>query len=71
MDEVELDEYHAHEALDRTFVSSDQFDTYVCNHPFVLQTPHLKEQAERISLAMFDLYQAISNESRNKYENNN
>lgn len=67
-EEVKLDSYYAHEAFDRAFMIEDMFDTYLTNHPFVSQIPKLKEQAEKVSEALFDFYQMISNEYYDRYE---
>lgn len=65
---VELDQFHAHEALDRTFLVSEMFDGYVLDHPFIFKNEKLMKEAEEISFAMFNLYQNISNESLDKYD---
>ena len=67
-EEVELNIGYAHEALDRAFLIEDMFDGYLVEHPFVSQNPHLKEQADKVSTALFDLYQMISNEYFKRYE---
>ena len=66
--EVELNVGYAHEALDRAFLIEDMFDYYLLEHPFVSQNPHLKEQADKVSEALFDMYQMISNEYYKRYE---
>lgn len=68
---VVLNEWFAHEALDRTYLSLDQFEEYVAKHPFIDQTPHLKEQAEKVISVMHDMYQMIGTESFKNYENKN
>jgi hypothetical protein len=67
--DVELNIVYAHEALDRAFLIEDMFDGYLVNHPFVSQNAKLKEQAEKISSDLFDLYQTISKEYE-RYESN-
>ena len=67
-EEVELNVGYAHEALDRAFLIEDMFDGYLVEHPFVSQNPHLKEQADKVSEALFVLYQMISNEYFKRYE---
>lgn len=67
-EEVKLDVFYAHEAVDRAHLIEDMFDAYLITHPFVAQTPKLKEQAEKVSEALFDMYQMISNEYYDRYE---
>lgn len=67
-EEVELNVGYAHEALDRAFLMEDMFDGYLVDHPFISQNPHLLEQADKVSEALFDLYQMISNEYFRRYE---
>jgi hypothetical protein len=66
--EVKLDVFYAHEAFDRAHLIEDMFDGYIMTHPFIAQTPKLKEQAEKVSEALFDMYQMISNEYFERYE---
>lgn len=68
--EVELNVFYAHEAFDRAHLIEDMFDAYLMTHPFISQTPKLSEQAEKVSEALFDLYQMISNEYYDRYESN-
>ena len=67
---VDLNIGYAHEALDRAFIMNDMFDGYLVNHPFISQNDHILEKAEEISSLMFDLYQLISNEYFERYEDN-
>lgn len=69
-EKVELDVFYAHEAVDRAHLIESMFDAYVMTHPFVSQIPRLNEQAVKVSEALFDLYQMISNEYFEKYESN-
>ena len=70
MDEMTLNKWLAHEALDRSYLLLDQFEEYVAKHPFVAQTPHLKEHADNVISIMHDMYKMIGTESYNNYENN-
>lgn len=67
---VDLNIGYAHEALDRAFMMNDMFDGYLINHPFISQNDHILEKAEEISSLMFDLYQLISKEYFERYEDN-
>lgn len=64
---VNIDKWHAHESLDRTYMIMDMFDEYVIKHPFVDQSPELLAQARELESMMHDLYQAIAREG-DKYE---
>ena len=50
---------YQHEALDRTHVVSTLFDDVLVEHPYIVAHPDLKEQVDRISELLGDLYQAI------------
>lgn len=56
-----LDEFHWHEALDRTNMVLVMFSEHVGEHPAVSQTPELKEAADKITVALGNLYQEIGN----------
>jgi hypothetical protein len=68
---IELDEFHAHEALDRTFVIRDQFEMFVVEHPFIMQNEDLANEAEKISSSFFDFYQAVANKSWKMFKKEN
>lgn len=70
MYKTKLDKYHAHEALDRAYLSVDQFEEYVAKHPFVSQTQHLSEHADKVISMMGKMYQMIGTEIDKNYENN-
>lgn len=63
----ELDQWHAHESLDRMHVILEMFHLFVREHPFVDKTPHLSEKAEQVSDMLGYMYQAIGAEY-SKYE---
>lgn len=64
---VKLDQWYAHESLDRMYVVMDMFNLYVREHPFVSKTPELEQKADRLSSALYEMYNAISEEGL-KYE---
>ena len=66
--DIVLDKFHAHEALDRTFLANEIFESYVIEHPFVFKNEKLRNSAKEILEAMFDLYQMISKESLDLYD---
>ena len=55
----ELDAFHAHEALDRTFLVSHTFESFVVEHDFVVADPFLKARAEAIALDLGKFYQEV------------
>ena len=58
-DKVSLDDYHRHEARDRTAIFTDQFETHVASHPAIDYDPKLKSMAEEIADKLAALYQSI------------
>lgn len=56
---MKLDEFHLHEALDRTHVLLSAFADHVAEHPFIRQDRELRRMANRLVDQMSDLYQAI------------
>ena len=65
---VVLDQWYAHESLDRMFLVMEMFNQYVLDHPFVDKTPHLKARAEKLSTDMMEMYQRIGSEYGDMYE---
>lgn len=47
---------HLHEILDRTYMIADMFESYVQEHP---ASEVVKEEVERVSEKLWDLYQVI------------
>lgn len=56
---TKLDEFHTHEALDRTYLCCEMFDTYVAEHPYVKADPQLAELCEKATDALYAVYNAI------------
>ena len=67
-DNIELNEGHAIEALDRACVAMEHFYIFVAEHPYIEQNEKLKELAEKVSNTMYEMYNAVSMEC-NKDEN--
>jgi hypothetical protein len=65
MDDIELDQYHWHEAWDRVQVCLESFEKFVVGHPTIRQTPALETKANEILDALAYLYQAISDRTPN------
>lgn len=59
--EVELDEFHAHESLDRMFLIVDMFNLYVREHPYIEQDEELALKAEELSDQMYTFYNTLAN----------
>lgn len=59
MADEKLDEFSAHEALDRAAMVTSIFEDWVHQHPFVQADPALKSMADHALKAASDLHQAI------------
>lgn len=55
--DVTKDPFAAHEVLDRAFMVSDLFDTFLGKHPFVVATPELNDAALKLSDLLGEFYQ--------------
>lgn len=56
-----IDDYHIHEALDRTFIAMEMF-SYVSEHPAVTANSEWLKKAEAAHHEMWELYQMIGAE---------
>ncbi len=54
-----LDEFHWHEALDRSFLAFEFFSENVAEHVAICSSKQLKRDAAEISDRMFRLYQEL------------
>lgn len=54
---VELNDGYFAEALDRVHCFQDSWERLIIDHPAIMQTPELKDAADKIQGLMFDLYQ--------------
>jgi len=61
--EVELDDFHRHEALDRVSVWLDHFCEHIAAHPVIIASPDLSTRCEKITDLCGALYQAIGQET--------
>ena len=61
-----LDQFHWHEALDRSLLAAEFFDETVAQHPAVRRTQQLRRDAKEISERLFRLYQTIGRVSSEK-----
>jgi len=58
---IQLDVFHYHEALDRSYVLSDMFSNNILDHPVIKNHLELKKDAEIIAYKLIELYQKIGN----------
>lgn len=56
-----LDEFHYHEAIDRTWVITDMMDTYLLAHPVINKNKKLKNKVQQAQHLLLDVYQIIGN----------
>ena len=64
----ELDEYHYHEFIDRSFITLEIIDAHLMNHPVCLQNPELKSLVDQSLDALSDAYQHAGRIAFEKYE---
>jgi hypothetical protein len=62
-DSIILDEFHYHEALDRTYLFTDMIDSYLLKHPVYQKNVNLKLKLEAAIEYLAELYQEIGAES--------
>ncbi len=65
MDDIKLDRYHWHEALDRTHLCLETFERFVGEHPVITTNVKLQDLSNEIVMRMADLYQAIGDRTPN------
>jgi hypothetical protein len=53
------DDYHRHEALDRTHLCASLVSDFLIDHPWLVTHPELHAQAEQAMALLSDLYQKI------------
>ncbi len=58
-DELNMEEFDWHEALDRTSLVLELFERSVCDHPVIRNMSDLQEKAVKISDLLSELYQDI------------
>ena len=56
-----LDEFHWHEALDRSYLAVEWFSEFVEDHPAVRRTPSLRKMARKLTDDLASFYQAVAN----------
>ena len=62
----QLDDFHYHEALDRSYLVLEMFNEYVLEHPVIEKHKELKKEADRLSSDLYLFYCSISGYNKNK-----
>lgn len=60
---IELDQFHWHEALDRTHVVIANIDTYLLQHPVLKINPEIRRHIEAAAEHLSEAYQQMGAES--------
>ena len=55
----ELDEFHAHEALDRASVMADMVEANLLNHPYIKAHPDVFKHVSKAVSELYTAYQLI------------
>jgi len=59
MKRKKLDEFHYHEALNRTYVINDSIERNLCTRPVIKKHNVLKKKIDTISDTLAEVYQII------------
>lgn len=59
--EIEVDDYHWHEALDRTSMICDTVDRYLLDHPVIQGDPLLNKKMAAVVELLSEVYQYLGN----------
>ena len=55
----EIDEFHYHEAMDRSYLVADILETQLINHIVFEKEKHLKEKLEKAQEIICEVYQEL------------
>lgn len=61
MEKVDLDEYHWHEALDRSHICAEFVTDWLLKHPAIHQTEHLRLKVLDVINLLQEVYQDVGN----------
>ena len=61
MKKSKLDEFHYHEACDRTYLILDMIDSMLINHPVYYKNKKLRKKLKKTQDILWQLYQKIGN----------
>lgn len=56
---IELDAFHYHEALDRTYVAADMINRNLTEHPVVKRHKELRKRMGIVEKNLYEIYQLI------------
>ena len=59
-----LDEFHYHEALDRTYIMCQQLEFVLLSHPIIQKHKELREEVKKALYILYDIYQLIGNTNK-------
>jgi len=59
---TKIDDYHRHEALDRTHLLCNMIDSHLLSHPFIEARGDLHEQVQQAVAMLASVYQKIGEE---------
>lgn len=62
-----LDEFHYHEAMDRTAMIVDIIDTYLVQHPVFKAEKEYSKKVEEAGMILADAYQIIGSISHDRF----
>lgn len=63
---IELDQFHWHEALDRTHLVLCNIDDFLIQHPVLKLNPKIRKHVEKASESLTEAYSMLGEESLNK-----
>lgn len=66
-----LDEFHYHEAMDRTAMITDMVDNYLVQHSVFKAEKEFAEKIEKAGMLLAEAYQIVGKISFEKMENKN
>lgn len=58
-EQIKLDAFYWHEALDRSYMLIDMIQDYLLDHPVFEQNEKLKEKVEQAQMLLSEVYQEI------------
>lgn len=60
VEKIKLDEFHYHEALDRTHVINEIIDCTLVHHPVFETHKKLKKKIEKAQSILYEVYQEVA-----------
>ena len=62
MGKRKLDDYHAHEAMDRVYMFATMMETYLLEHDWIIAHKDVCEKLREVNDLMHNIYQDIGRE---------